>query len=158
MGWSVPPTHIMHVQGALRVNRYNSQEAYVDNERLDAEVLISGRTAMNRGMDGDVVAIEILPQVLPSLALLGLSPIVIFSEIPTLPAWLAEFCLGCHCDTKSGPCIAGVRLPQGAGTAAQRVSMACVSGHKHLGTSAEAQHAATTPGIPTNEPSWRPRC
>ena len=51
------------MQGALRVNRYNAQEAYVDNERLDAEVLISGRSAMNRGMDGDVVAIEILPQV-----------------------------------------------------------------------------------------------
>ena len=51
------------MQGALRVNRYNAQEAYVDNERLDAEVLISGRTALNRGMDGDVVAIEILPQV-----------------------------------------------------------------------------------------------
>ena len=51
------------MQGALRVNRYNAQEAYVDNERLDAEVLISGRTALNRGLDGDVVAIEILPQV-----------------------------------------------------------------------------------------------
>ena len=35
----------------------------MDNERLDAEVLISGRGFMNRGMDGDIVAIEILPKV-----------------------------------------------------------------------------------------------
>ena len=34
----------------------------MDNERLDAEVLISGRPAMNRGMDSDIVAIEILPK------------------------------------------------------------------------------------------------
>ena len=34
----------------------------MDNERLDAEVLISGRPAMNRGMDGDIVAMEILPK------------------------------------------------------------------------------------------------
>lgn len=85
MGWSVPPTHIVRVQGALRVNRYNFQEAYVDNERLDAEVLISGRTAMNRGMDGDVVAIEILPQVPPFLALFGW-----FS--PLSDAWKSQQC------------------------------------------------------------------
>ena len=49
-------------QGKLRVNRYNSFEAYVGSESIGDEIVIYGRSNMNRAFDGDVVAVELLPQ------------------------------------------------------------------------------------------------
>uniref|UniRef100_A0A7I4B4B4 Uncharacterized protein n=1 Tax=Physcomitrium patens TaxID=3218 RepID=A0A7I4B4B4_PHYPA len=49
-------------QGKLRVNRYNPFEAYVGSESVGSEILILGRQDMNRAFDGDVVAVELLPQ------------------------------------------------------------------------------------------------
>ncbi|KAG6546222.1 hypothetical protein Mapa_012260 [Marchantia paleacea] len=49
-------------QGKLRVNRYNGFEATVSTESLGQEILIHGRLDMNRGFDGDVVAVELLPE------------------------------------------------------------------------------------------------
>lgn len=52
-----------YMQGPLRVNRYNSAEGWVSSESVGQDILIADRVAMNRAMDGDVVAIEILPEV-----------------------------------------------------------------------------------------------
>ncbi|CAM6111100.1 unnamed protein product [Calypogeia fissa] len=49
-------------QGKLRVNRYNAFEAYVGSESIGDEILINGRVDMNRAFDGDVVAVELLPE------------------------------------------------------------------------------------------------
>ncbi|GAB4847637.1 Exosome complex exonuclease RRP44 A [Ancistrocladus abbreviatus] len=49
-------------QGKLRVNRYNPLEAYVGSESIGDEIIIYGRTNMNRAFDGDIVAVELLPQ------------------------------------------------------------------------------------------------
>lgn len=49
-------------QGKLRVNRYNPLEAYVGSESIGDEIVIYGRTHMNRAFDGDIVAVELLPQ------------------------------------------------------------------------------------------------
>ncbi|KAH7850041.1 hypothetical protein Vadar_026946 [Vaccinium darrowii] len=49
-------------QGKLRVNRYNPFEAYVGSESIGDEIIIYGRANMNRAFDGDVVAVELLPQ------------------------------------------------------------------------------------------------
>lgn len=49
-------------QGKLRVNRYNPFEAYVGSESIGDEIIIYGRVNMNRAFDGDIVAVEILPQ------------------------------------------------------------------------------------------------
>ncbi|KAJ6916500.1 hypothetical protein NC652_019024 [Populus alba x Populus x berolinensis] len=49
-------------QGKLRVNRYNPFEAYVGSESIGDEIVIYGRGNMNRAFDGDVVAVELLPQ------------------------------------------------------------------------------------------------
>lgn len=49
-------------QGKMRVNRYNPFEAYVGSESVGDEILIHGRQDMNRAFDGDVVAVELLPQ------------------------------------------------------------------------------------------------
>ncbi|KAF3440890.1 hypothetical protein FNV43_RR19176 [Rhamnella rubrinervis] len=49
-------------QGKLRVNRYNPFEAYVGSESIGDEIVIYGRTNMNRAFDGDIVAVELLPQ------------------------------------------------------------------------------------------------
>lgn len=48
--------------GSLRVSRFNSQEAWVGSQSVGQDILISGREAMNRAMDGDIVAIEVLAQ------------------------------------------------------------------------------------------------
>lgn len=48
-------------QGSLRVSRFNSSEGWVGSESVGQDILISGREAMNRAMDGDIVAIELLP-------------------------------------------------------------------------------------------------
>ncbi|GAA0143470.1 exoribonuclease [Lithospermum erythrorhizon] len=52
---------ILH-QGKLRVNRYNPFEAYVGSESIGDEIVIYGRSNMNRAFDGDIVAVEILPR------------------------------------------------------------------------------------------------
>ncbi|KAL8034826.1 hypothetical protein ABFX02_12G056000 [Erythranthe guttata] len=49
-------------QGKLRVNRYNPFEAYVGSESIGDEIIVYGRTNMNRAFDGDIVAVELLPQ------------------------------------------------------------------------------------------------
>ncbi|XP_078448448.1 ribonuclease II family protein [Wolffia australiana] len=49
-------------QGKLRVNRYNPFEAYVGSESIGDEIVIYGRSSMNRAFDGDIVAVELLPQ------------------------------------------------------------------------------------------------
>lgn len=49
-------------QGKLRVNRYNPFEAYVGSESVGDEIIIYGRTNMNRAFDCDIVAVELLPQ------------------------------------------------------------------------------------------------
>ncbi|GMJ07855.1 Rrp44 homolog A, EMBRYO DEFECTIVE 2763 [Hibiscus trionum] len=49
-------------QGKLRVNRYNPFEAYVGSESIGDEIIIHGRQNMNRAFDGDIVAVELLPQ------------------------------------------------------------------------------------------------
>ncbi|KAJ7944036.1 Exosome complex exonuclease [Quillaja saponaria] len=49
-------------QGKLRVNRYNPFEAYVGSESIGDEIVIYGRTNMNRAFDSDIVAVELLPQ------------------------------------------------------------------------------------------------
>ncbi|XVF62323.1 hypothetical protein PTKIN_Ptkin08bG0208000 [Pterospermum kingtungense] len=49
-------------QGKLRVNRYNPFEAYVGSESIGDEITVYGRQNMNRAFDGDIVAVELLPQ------------------------------------------------------------------------------------------------
>ncbi|KAK7353532.1 hypothetical protein VNO80_18981 [Phaseolus coccineus] len=49
-------------QGKLRVNRYNPFEAYVGRESIGDEIVIYGRSNMNRAFEGDIVAVELLPQ------------------------------------------------------------------------------------------------
>lgn len=49
-------------QGTLRVNRFNSFEGWVGSESAGQDILISGRVDMNRAMEGDVVAVELLPE------------------------------------------------------------------------------------------------
>ncbi|KAF4357809.1 hypothetical protein F8388_024420 [Cannabis sativa] len=49
-------------QGKLRVNRYNPFEAYVGSESIGDEIIIYGRSNMNRAFDGDIVAVELLPK------------------------------------------------------------------------------------------------
>jgi exosome complex exonuclease DIS3/RRP44 len=49
-------------QGKLQVNRYNAFEAYVGSESIGDEIVIHGRVDMNRAFDGDVVAVELLPE------------------------------------------------------------------------------------------------
>ena len=49
-------------QGALRVNRFNPYEGWVGSESVGADILVSGRAAMNRALDGDIVAVELLPE------------------------------------------------------------------------------------------------
>ncbi|XP_014501297.1 exosome complex exonuclease RRP44 homolog A isoform X3 [Vigna radiata var. radiata] len=52
----------IYYQGKLRVNRYNPFEAYVGRESIGDEIVIYGRSNMNRAFDGDIVAAELLPQ------------------------------------------------------------------------------------------------
>jgi exosome complex exonuclease DIS3/RRP44 len=53
----------MHArQGALRVNRFNPWEGYVGSESAGQDILLAGRAAMNRAIDGDIVAVELLPE------------------------------------------------------------------------------------------------
>lgn len=49
-------------QGTLRVNRFNPFEGWVGSESVGEDILIRGRVAMNRAMEGDVVAVELLSE------------------------------------------------------------------------------------------------
>ncbi|KAG2423316.1 hypothetical protein HXX76_015463 [Chlamydomonas incerta] len=49
-------------QGTLRVSRFNPFEGWVASEHVGEDILISGRGDMNRALDGDVVAVELLPE------------------------------------------------------------------------------------------------
>ncbi|EFJ53011.1 hypothetical protein VOLCADRAFT_55673 [Volvox carteri f. nagariensis] len=49
-------------QGALRVSRFNSFEGWLASESVGEDILINGRVDMNRAIDGDVVAVELLPE------------------------------------------------------------------------------------------------
>ena len=49
-------------QGALRVSRFNPFEGWVASQSVGGEILVSGRIDMNRALDGDVVAVELLPE------------------------------------------------------------------------------------------------
>ena len=40
------------LQGALRVNRFNPYEGYLGSDSVGQDILLSGRTDMNRAMDG----------------------------------------------------------------------------------------------------------
>jgi exoribonuclease R len=50
------------MQGSLRVNRFNPYEGYVGSESVGQDILLAGRAAMNRALDGDIVALELLPE------------------------------------------------------------------------------------------------
>lgn len=54
--------HGIYHQGKLRVNRFNPFEAYVGSESIGEEIIIYGRSNMNRAFDGDIVAVELLPR------------------------------------------------------------------------------------------------
>lgn len=68
--------HCTPMQGALRVNRYNPYEGYVGSDSVGQDILLAGRTHMNRAMDGESnhplsfacetwgvpVAVELLPE------------------------------------------------------------------------------------------------
>lgn len=49
-------------RGIVRTSQYNPWEAYVANDATGVSVLLSGRAALNRAIDGDEVAIAILPE------------------------------------------------------------------------------------------------
>ncbi|KAG2491107.1 hypothetical protein HYH03_010551 [Edaphochlamys debaryana] len=49
-------------QGSLRVSRFNPFEGWVGSEGVGEDIMVSGRTDMNRAIDGDVVAVELLPE------------------------------------------------------------------------------------------------
>jgi exosome complex exonuclease DIS3/RRP44 len=48
-------------QGTLRTSRYDPYEGHVGSDAVGRDIVISGRVAMNRAFDGDVVAVELLP-------------------------------------------------------------------------------------------------
>eukprot|EP00873_Tetraselmis_striata_P021480 jgi/Tetstr1/441744/TSEL_029965.t1 len=48
--------------GALRTSRYNPYEARIASEAVGQDIIISGRVDMNRAMEGDIVAVELLPE------------------------------------------------------------------------------------------------
>jgi exosome complex exonuclease DIS3/RRP44 len=49
-------------QGALRVSRFNPYEGFVGSDAVGADILLSGPEDMNRALDGDIVAVELLPE------------------------------------------------------------------------------------------------
>ena len=79
-------------QGALRVNRFNPWEGYVGSESVGQDILLSGRAAMNRAIDGDIVAVELLPeeQWVRARTCLGFPPCLAsgcMHLLSRLPAW-----------------------------------------------------------------------
>ena len=49
-------------QGALRTSRHSPWEGSIACDALGCDILLSGRGALNRAMDGDVVAVSLLPE------------------------------------------------------------------------------------------------
>ncbi|WPT12794.1 Exosome complex exonuclease RRP44-like protein A [Picochlorum sp. SENEW3] len=49
-------------QGSLRVSRYNPFEGWVGSQSIGQDILIRNKLDMNRAMDGDIVAVELLPE------------------------------------------------------------------------------------------------
>ena len=49
-------------QGALRTQRHSPWEGSIACDALGCDILLSGRAALNRAMDGDVVAVSLLPR------------------------------------------------------------------------------------------------
>ena len=49
-------------QGAMRTSRFTPWEGRVSSDAIGAEILIVGRANMNRSVDGDVVAVRLLPE------------------------------------------------------------------------------------------------
>ncbi len=49
-------------QGSLRVGRYSPFEGWVGSESIGQDIYIRNRVDMNRAMDGDIVAVELLPE------------------------------------------------------------------------------------------------
>jgi exosome complex exonuclease DIS3/RRP44 len=49
-------------QGSLRVGRYSPFEGWVGSESISQDIYIRNRVDMNRAMDGDIVAVELLPE------------------------------------------------------------------------------------------------
>ncbi|KAM0790123.1 hypothetical protein ACM66B_005448 [Microbotryomycetes sp. NB124-2] len=49
------------VVGVLRVNKRNRSDAYVATDVLDSDIYICGSKDRNRALEGDVVAVELLP-------------------------------------------------------------------------------------------------
>jgi len=49
-------------QGRLNVSRLNMEEATLNIQGLKQEILIQTQTLQNRAINGDIVAIEILPK------------------------------------------------------------------------------------------------
>lgn len=43
------------------MRRHSPWEAFVSSASVGADILVKGRTALNRGIDGDVVVVELLP-------------------------------------------------------------------------------------------------
>lgn len=52
----------VYYQGKLRVNRYNCFSAHVGSEGIGDEILVDGRSDMNRAVDGDFVVVELFPK------------------------------------------------------------------------------------------------
>uniref|UniRef100_A0A1J3EQA8 Exosome complex exonuclease RRP44 n=1 Tax=Noccaea caerulescens TaxID=107243 RepID=A0A1J3EQA8_NOCCA len=48
-------------QGRLCVNRFSPLEAYVGSKSIGEEIIICGRSNMNKAFHGDIVAVELLP-------------------------------------------------------------------------------------------------
>ena len=49
-------------QGAMRTSRFSPWEGRVGSDAVGADILVVGRSAMNRAVDGDVVAVRLLPE------------------------------------------------------------------------------------------------
>ena len=49
-------------QGSLRVGRFSPFEGWVGSESIGQDIYIRNRVDMNRAMDGDIVAVELLPE------------------------------------------------------------------------------------------------
>ena len=49
-------------QGTLRTSRHSPWEGSIACDALGCDILLSGRGALNRAMDGDVVAVSLLPE------------------------------------------------------------------------------------------------
>lgn len=85
-------------QGTLRVSRFNPWEGYIACQSVEQEILLSGRGALNRAMDGDVVAGEV--------ALWG--GVSYPSSLPMGPVSACSACLA------GWPCSSSMRLEAAA--------------------------------------------